>query len=167
MLNNSKSKPYTFNWIIYDFQDSCKHLLMVNDCDFLYNYYKGLGGPYYDASNCPFSLCEHYSHKLLYYKKGDVIWGTPLVITEINEFNKKISLISIFPNPANDYITVQVPEIHRNITLELWNMSGMKIVEHRLNFLTTKIDISSLSKGFYFVKIIGDSKQQITKLLVN
>ena len=167
MLNNSKSEPYTFNWIFNDFQDSCRHLLMVDDCSVLYTYYKGLGGPYYDGLNCPFSLCELFSHKLLYYKKGDITWGTPLVITENNEHIDNNSEISVFPNPARDQITIRITEAEKKCLLEIWSINGMKINENNLTNPTTMIDISSLTKGIYFFKFIVGSEIHVMKLLVN
>ena len=167
MLNNSKSKPYSFNWITSNGEDSCKDLLMVDDCSVIYTYYKGLGGPYYDAFNCPFSLCELFNHKLLYYKKGDLTWGTPLIITENIDCKVKNPEISVFPNPAKDNITVQILKVEKKCLLEIWSTNGTKISEHILSNQSSIIDISSLSKGIYFLKIKNGDKIRVIKLLVN
>ena len=71
--------------------------------------------------------------------------------TQINNlyYNNKIL---IFPNPANDKVTVVFSEIH-DVQLQVFNIFGKCIMETVLSKNKNDIDISSLSKGLYIIKI--------------
>ena len=74
------------------------------------------------------------------------------------------------PNPATDYITINISGINRRVNptvdggvfVEIYDVMGMKIQSTPLetkNFssLQQKIDVSNLSPGVYFVKIVGSN----------
>lgn len=166
MGTKSKSEPYIFDAVFGDVYDSCKYQLAVDACDVTYTYYKGLGGPYYDAFLCPFTPFYRYSHKLLYYRKGEVTWGTPLIISDVHDFSDAQFVFSIFPNPAKDLITVNIPETWINPQLEIWNLCGQKITGQNLKGQSVQVDISSVSDGIYFISIIGEQGKYIAKLVV-
>lgn len=70
-----------------------------------------------------------------------------------NQLNK----ISIFPTPAQNYISIQAPfEIEK---VELLDLFGKTILEST----DAKIDVSSLSSGMYFVKIGNQIERFIKK----
>lgn len=80
-----------------------------------------------------------------------------------------ISNIEIAPNPANDYITINLlsinPTLKRGIEdksfIEIYDVMGLKIQstpsawQPSINEGNLKIDISNLAPGIYFVKIGG------------
>lgn len=57
--------------------DSCWSPILADGCFPSYGYYRGLGGPYYW---CKGFQWEEESRQLVYYKKGNSEWGTPLKI---------------------------------------------------------------------------------------
>lgn len=59
-------------------------------------------------------------------------------------------IISVYPNPARDFVTVASSE--NILNLELYAISGNKI----RSFSNKKVDISNLDKGIYILKIITD-----------
>jgi len=75
--------------------------------------------------------------------------------------------ISIFPNPAQDELTIVcintvVPE-----KIEMYNASGTKVFETvslQENFL--KINLSSFAKGIYFLKIVKENEVRVEKVIV-
>jgi len=82
-----------------------------------------------------------------------------VLISGINNENKKEE-IRILPNPAKDYI-----QIKTNIdytVIEITNITG-KVVK-RTNS-KNRIDISSLTNGLYFIKLIGKEKMFTEKFL--
>jgi len=77
----------------------------------------------------------------------NIAFGIPAVsVREVNS-----AIVSIFPNPATDMLTVQHPEM-RSITIT--NLSGQRV--KLLEFQTTDhkvIGISDLNTGVYFITV--------------
>jgi hypothetical protein len=63
--------------------------------------------------------------------------------------------IKIYPNPASNEITVLSNIELANISI--YNQSGQKVMDHSLNSRETKIDISQLPIGMYFILTISPS----------
>ncbi len=69
------------------------------------------------------------------------------------------SVVSVFPNPATEYITVTNEEVVKNIFV--FNLVGRKIK----TFDVTKgerYEISDLPNGLYVVQLIGRSNKVLT-----
>jgi len=63
----------------------------------------------------------------------------------------------LFPNPANDYITVQ-SDSDLILGVEVYNMSGVQVYKSAGNVLNQlSLSISGLNSGIYLVKIISNS----------
>jgi len=87
-------------------------------------------------------------------------------ISETNETNKSVIII---PNPANEFIELQVTNYELRVKdIDFYNTFGQLVKsvsfngEMNENLFTQKISISDLSKGVYFVKIGNET----TKLVV-
>ena len=78
--------------------------------------------------------------------------------------NNEIANFKIYPNPANDYIAIESgTESVTSITV--FNILGEQVLlQEVLN--DNRMDISSLTKGVYFMKIRGDSNSSITKKII-
>ncbi|MCW3086256.1 MAG: hypothetical protein JWP12_3622 [Bacteroidetes bacterium] len=72
--------------------------------------------------------------------------------------------LTVYPNPANDVVTVQIENVllNRSATLSLYNTTGQLISETRISKEKTEIDLSSLPKGIYFIRL-QDEHNVITK----
>lgn len=66
--------------------------------------------------------------------------------------------ISIFPNPANDVITIQTSAAQINSTYDIVDVLGNEVLTGKIITESTSQNISSLSKGFYFIKVDGQSR---------
>jgi hypothetical protein len=76
--------------------------------------------------------------------------------TGINEdFTLNGSFINIFPNPVADFLQLSEENINGNFEIQIINVLG-EVVFKTLN--QNKLDVSRLSSGLYFVKLI-DEKQ--------
>ncbi len=66
----------------------------------------------------------------------------------------------IYPNPAQEklYIDFEKKSATLPLVIDLFNTSGQKIMSKELYETHTQIDISHLSKGLYFFRIIQDGK---------
>jgi len=82
------------------------------------------------------------------------------MITKINGAESDIKL-HIYPNPSNHIITVATTEAHTNGFISLYSISGQVLIKQRVQGNKTKVDISTLNAGIYFVKY--GSKNQVLK----
>ena len=64
--------------------------------------------------------------------------------------------IMIYPNPAQDYFTVTHSQSNDNILLELFNVTGKRLLIQPISQLTEQINISTLQSGVYFIRMTSD-----------
>ena len=90
-------------------------------------------------------------------------------IEDNTDVNTKIDLlnsskIQIHPNPAHDFVIVNIPEESRVLSqsLEFYNTQGQLVKKFKINNSELKIQISDLPKGIYLMKI----GEQIQKIIV-
>jgi hypothetical protein len=75
-------------------------------------------------------------------------------------------IISIYPNPAQDQIIINIlKEELRNGTMEILNMMGSRICQVKVDDAITKINIQNLSPGIYLVKYCYNQKFIISKFI--
>jgi len=85
------------------------------------------------------------------------------LFTDINNDDDNIN---IYPNPANNTLYIEGAFDNSNNNLQIYNLLGSLIISKQITQNTTTIDISQLSNGVYFVKILTDNftyKQKIIK----
>jgi subtilisin family serine protease len=73
-----------------------------------------------------------------------------------------IEFTTVYPNPTNNKVFIQSKA--NNLTIQLYNVIGKKVLEKR-NTTQKSIDVSSLNTGIYILKIMNDSHQKTIKLI--
>jgi len=73
--------------------------------------------------------------------------------------------VRIYPNPASSIITIEMPA-GELLVVEILDISGktVRLIQNASSQM--KVDISTLSKGVYTVKVSGDHLNYTSKLLV-
>jgi len=102
---------------------------------------------------------EIYSHRK---------WANPFdengnlqVVTILNEYKKQPFPVSVYPNPANDYVWIDLP--HGEFEIELLNAQG-KVIQRLNASQQAKLKLSNLSKGPYTLRFKeAKSKQVLTR----
>lgn len=74
----------------------------------------------------------------------------------VNEFK---SLVSLFPNPTNNNVTLAVKEAMDNLTVEVFSTSGKLLSTNVYNNQSTISLILGNEKGIYFVKVSQDNNE--------
>lgn len=99
-----------------------------------------------------------------------IVSGCPtggVCLTSIKEENLNLErLISVYPSPARDVLTIKFSEIDliNNKPVVFYNILGEKVMSMRLNKAElNKINISTLSAGIYFVRYESESGKMVTK----
>ncbi|MBP7400878.1 MAG: T9SS type A sorting domain-containing protein [Chitinophagales bacterium] len=63
--------------------------------------------------------------------------------------------ISIYPNPANEYIVIS-GEINAGNIIKIYSADGRVVLHEKINTTNTKVDISMLPTGVYVIQISED-----------
>lgn len=79
--------------------------------------------------------------------------STLLGVTDIAANNQ----IAIYPNPMQNSFTVNAGLLN-NISVELYDMSGRKLLQQKLTGNQDMVDVAALSNGIYICAVIADNK---------
>ena len=90
-----------------------------------------------------------------FYEYSDIV-----AINYTQQWNSET--VNIFPNPATDYITL---EINEPTSFQIITAQGQVIVERSLS-TTERLDISSLSVGNYWLRAINGNGFYVQPLVV-
>jgi hypothetical protein len=75
--------------------------------------------------------------------------------------------VSVYPNPAFDYLTFDIDySLYNNPEVMMYDSFGKLVLKQKLNNSVTTIDISLLQKGVYFYRFIADGEQLSTEKIV-
>ncbi|OIP03910.1 MAG: hypothetical protein AUJ97_03615 [Bacteroidetes bacterium CG2_30_32_10] len=84
--------------------------------------------------------------------------------TENNNENE----VTVYPNPTNDIINVEIKNDYNNIIIVIYSISGKKLFEEKIKGKeknAISVDISNYPSGVYFLKTILDNKTIINKII--
>ena len=71
--------------------------------------------------------------------------------------NMSTSEILVYPNPSNDYIALYKPvAVVKPCSYKLYNLLGEALMENAISGNSEKIELSSLAKGMYILRIYED-----------
>ena len=108
------------------------------------------------------------TYKLSVKDANSCLYNAPVVVIEdsceilsgiMESYNN--SGVSVYPNPATDFLTVKIAKL-QNASILLYDLTGKVVLSSSLGLATNSLDISGLDKGFYVYKIISQGKELIT-----
>lgn len=82
------------------------------------------------------------------------------VSNESKDFN-------VYPNPANDFITIQFPYSVENALISVYNSLGQNVLENKLSNNNSKISLEELESGVYIYKIGANNFSKTGKISKN
>jgi hypothetical protein len=65
---------------------------------------------------------------------------------------EELGLSRVYPNPAQDYLTIEVNNLNKAISVEIYSITGQLLMQHDLTESISKINISGLAAGLYILK---------------
>ena len=98
---------------------------------------------------------------------GGVIYFDDFSLTEETSLSNNLfdnASISIYPNPAVNVITFK-SSINSIGSFEIFNTSGQLLINSKGNLSSKRIDVSSLSKGSYILKVTSDENSHTYKII--
>jgi hypothetical protein len=77
------------------------------------------------------------------------------------------STVKISPNPASTNITIELPSTLpvNNTVLSIYNVNAQLVLSHRITEFKTTIDIATLPRGMYFVRMSGEGEVRVAKFV--
>lgn len=86
--------------------------------------------------------------------------------------DQSADMFSIFPNPAKDFVTLQVfNESQQNLSYALYDVTGRKILSRNMGMIagtfSGKVDVSTLQHGIYYFEVNSGSHSSTKKLVRN
>ncbi|MAX80894.1 MAG: hypothetical protein CL843_12070 [Crocinitomicaceae bacterium] len=87
-----------------------------------------------------------------------------VVVTGVNDL-KEAANLSIFPNPADDIITVK-HELNSNIEVSIYTLTGAQVSNTIVSSNANTIDVSSLPAGYYILKAKSGDLEHVEKLII-
>ncbi|MCX8532541.1 M28 family peptidase [Chryseobacterium luquanense] len=88
--------------------------------------------------------------------------STTILSTAENSVNQ-LEEISIYPNPAKDFLNLELPKTVKNFSFELINLPGQMIMKTENE---SKINISGIVKGVYLAKITANNHTVVRKVII-
>ena len=88
---------------------------------------------------------------------NNVSVNQPLEITEGQTLSTEIyslDQITVFPNPADNYITIKSDYNLEDAIISLFDLNGRRVLNYKNSSNNNIVDISSLSDGEYVLRII-------------
>lgn len=73
--------------------------------------------------------------------------------------------VSIYPNPANEFITVNYPG-NVNAEIMMYNSSGQLVFTKKMNAASVEIAIDAFAEGLYMIEVQSEGKVVHEKLLI-
>ncbi len=91
---------------------------------------------------------------------------TTISVTGISE-NNGADQMKIFPNPVNQFLTVDLARVYENAWITIYNITGEQVSVQSVTDKNTLVDLRNFNMGVYFIKIqngISSMTKKIIKL---
>jgi hypothetical protein len=94
----------------------------------------------------------------VWYDNLYVYKGTPLSLEEIDGFN-----FVAYPNPVENILNVSAGNVVESVTI--FDLTGREVMRTTPNATAFSLDVSSLNKGMFLVKVKAGKQELTTKLV--
>jgi hypothetical protein len=85
-----------------------------------------------------------------------------------NCMENNASELSLYPNPADQYVGIELPPGVTNLQVRIINTSGQTVEQYSVNaeFPYFRLDTSMLAEGLYVIQVQGESFSSSRRLVV-
>lgn len=122
---------------------------------------------YYEFSSSKFPLFMY--SKIKFGKENGVLDNVISVFTSehktanliLNDWEK----ILVYPHPIEDDLNIKIPFSIAKTNIEILDNLGKTILREKISNQNSKIDVSTLNSGVYFLKIEINGVEKVTKII--
>jgi hypothetical protein len=146
----------------------CNIYRQTNDGDF--EYYDFVEDVTYRDNDIVLSDYYCYQVTTVWEKDGDTCESIPTneaceVLMLQTDENSKQGKVSLFPNPASNFIRIKSDE--KMININLYNILGDKLINIHPDQADLKMPVSNLQNGIFFIEIETQSRTVTRKIIIN
>ncbi len=99
-----------------------------------------------------------------YLKGSRIVKNIPGESVKIVKEKTIASMVSIFPNPSKNEITILLPVVEESYwDIELLDLNGKVLVSERTDRYKMKMDISKIPNGLYLIHLLNGKNERIVK----
>ena len=122
-----------------------------------------------NSSAFPYLIGPTYYGNVIGTKVTSVSETTTTYVLANDNFNLDKASVSVYPNPASDFFTVQTDFVENELKVELINELGQLVKESKILQGTTfcVIETDTIYNGIYFVKISDGKNSKSIKVIIN
>ena len=126
-----------------------------------------------DSGSYSFSVNKDSTYIILIYNQNDTVYCSDYglkievisTLTNIPSQTTDNTGFSFYPNPANTMITIETAQTAKESVMSILNMNGQELLKQQIKDISTQIDVSKLSSGIYFVKLITGNTVEVKKMI--
>ncbi|MEO0075683.1 MAG: T9SS type A sorting domain-containing protein [candidate division WOR-3 bacterium] len=96
-------------------------------------------------------------------------WDKTIPLTSvlsIDDISSSENQTLIFPNPSNEYFTVQLSEKSFSFEITITNMMGGTVLQERISGNSATIPISKYPSGVYIITVTENNQKIVRKLII-
>lgn len=132
---------------------------LISTTTYTYNNFKNIveqKQTSYDNNNVAHTSITHN-----YY----TVFDDGTVETGIENTHNGNLTVNVFPNPASDYIDINIEDWKGTATISISNLNGTVLGNETISTAHTKIDFSRYAAGIYFIKVSSKEGTSIKKIV--
>ena len=97
------------------------------------------------------------------------MFGTITVVAEgaLSISEARRLKFEMYPNPASDKVSIQLPSGAENATVEFYDSLGRLALSKKVTRINNKMDVNALSKGIYILKVFTADQIGSQKFIKN
>ena len=124
--------------------------------------------PNYDAGDTLYYRFTFISDSIQTNQEGWMLDDIELVVhtEDIQDLGSR-NEINIHPNPANNVITVSAKTFSGEMEVSIYDILGQLCLQQVIDKNREEIDISSLGKGIYMVRVLSGNKHVVKRIIKN
>lgn len=106
---------------------------------------------------------------LEYAWNGDIFSGPTTITTAVLNNTTNFKELTIYPNPASDKITIELPNLLQNTSIKIYNVTGSVVYNEALTTIANNIkiiDTHDLTDGMYIIQIASGQDLFTQKLII-
>lgn len=90
--------------------------------------------------------------------------------TAIKQNINSIKQLKLYPNPARDFIAIELPKMDAIQSIDIFNINGATVFTESINNQYENVrmfNISNLSNGTYFIRVMLESESYVSRFVIN
>ncbi|MEN3324442.1 T9SS type A sorting domain-containing protein [Mariniflexile soesokkakense] len=91
-------------------------------------------------------------------------WEEALGLPALSVSKNEIEGLKVYPNPAKDYLTIE-SNATKISSIEMYNVLGAKVLSSKA-LVNNKLNVSTLSRGVYVLRINADASSSTRKIVI-